>query len=89
MTLCATWIELILIFSIEFKYNELNFDSTKLTTNSIQSNNWIKIQFKQNGMQIGGEGIENMFVNIMLKNKLLKYTYPKRYLFVLVYLWMG
>jgi hypothetical protein len=37
-------------------------------------------------MQIGGEGIENMFVNMMLKNKHLKYTYPKRYLFMLVYL---
>jgi hypothetical protein len=37
-------------------------------------------------MQIGGEGVENMFVNMMLKNKLLKYTYPKRYPFMLVYL---
>jgi hypothetical protein len=37
-------------------------------------------------MQIGGKGIENMFLNMMLKNKLLRNTYPKRYLFMLVYL---
>ncbi len=31
------------------------------------NSNWIKIELKINGMQIGGKGIENIFVNMVLK----------------------
>jgi hypothetical protein len=46
----------------------LNLIETRL--NSIKFNNWIEIQLKKNGMQIGGKGIENMFMNMALKKKL-------------------
>ncbi len=47
---------------------ELNSNSTKLNWQL----NWIEIQLKKNEMQIGGENIENMFVNMMLEKKPLK-----------------
>ncbi len=47
---------------------ELNSNSTKLNWQL----NWITIQLKKNEMQIGGENIENMFVNMMLEKKPLK-----------------
>jgi hypothetical protein len=36
----------------------------------IQFINWIKIELKINGMQIGGKGIENILVNMALKRKI-------------------
>jgi hypothetical protein len=40
------------------------------TLNWIEFNDWIKIQLKINGMQIGGKGNENILVNTVLKNDL-------------------
>jgi len=40
----------------------------KLNSNSIQFNNWIKIQLKKNRMQID-EGIKNQLVNMVLQKK--------------------
>ncbi len=51
----------------------LNWIQTfKLNSNTlngiwIQSSDWIKIQLKINGMQIGGKGSENILVNMVLK----------------------
>jgi hypothetical protein len=42
----------------------------ELKFNSIQFNSWIKIQLTKNEIQIGGEGIENLFVNMVLRKKL-------------------
>ncbi len=36
------------------------------------------IKLKRNGMQIGGKGIENMVVNMVLEKKLKEHTIPKR-----------
>jgi hypothetical protein len=40
-------------------------------------------------MQIGGENIENMFVNMMVKRNLKKYTNPKIHLWMPIYSGMG
>jgi hypothetical protein len=51
----------------------LNWIQTfKLNSNTlngiwIQFSDWIKIQLKINGMQIGGKGSENILVNMVLK----------------------
>jgi hypothetical protein len=34
--------------------------------------NWIQIELKKNGMKIYEEGIENLFVNMILKKKNLQ-----------------
>jgi hypothetical protein len=44
---------------------ELKFNS------KIQFNNCIKIQLKRNGMQIYGEGIENLLMNMFLEKEKL------------------
>jgi hypothetical protein len=46
---------------------QLELNSNTLNGLSIQFNNWIKIELKINGMQIGGKGIENILVNMALK----------------------
>jgi len=38
----------------------------------IQFNNWIKIQLKINGMQIGGKCIENLLLNMVFEKKTFK-----------------
>jgi hypothetical protein len=65
----ASWIELYLNMLIEI-WIELNSNATK-----IQFNNWVKIQLnwtqnqlENNEMQIGGETIEILLVNIVLEN---------------------
>jgi hypothetical protein len=40
----------------------------ELRFNSIQ----IQLQLKRNGIQIGGEGIEILFMNMVLEKKILK-----------------
>ncbi len=64
---------------IEFKYIEWNLNWIELNFNLTTFNstiglrfNSIQIQLKRNGIQIGGEGIENIFMNMMLKKKFLK-----------------
>jgi hypothetical protein len=53
----------------------LNFNATiGLRFNSIQ----IQIISKRNGIQIGGEGIENLYMNMLLKKKNLKKDKSKK-----------
>jgi len=49
------WIE----FEFQFQFN------------SIQFNNWIKIQLKRKEMQFGGEDNENLLVNMVQRKKKL------------------
>ncbi len=67
--LIEIWIELYLNMLIEI-WIELHSNATK-----IQFNNWVKIQLnwtqnqlENNEMQIGGETIEILLVNIVLEN---------------------
>ncbi len=56
---------------------QLELNSNTLNGLSIQFNNWIKIELKINGMQIGGKGIENMVLEKKLKeHKFQKDTIP-------------
>ncbi len=52
----------------------------------IQFNNWIKIHLRRNGMQIGGKGIENFLVHMLLGKKTQKETNLKRHLSMLLFL---
>ncbi len=63
-------------------FNSTTFNSTiGLRFNSIQ----IQILSKRNGIQIGGEGIENLYMNMVLKKEILKKINPKER----IYLGMG
>jgi len=44
----------------------------KLFSTQFKVNNWINIQLKRNDMQIGGEGIKNLLVNMVFKKKTFK-----------------
>jgi hypothetical protein len=44
---------------------EMNWIAIQFISNSI--NNWIKIQVQRNKMQIGGEDIEFLLMNMVLK----------------------
>jgi hypothetical protein len=56
-------------------FNLTTFNSTiGLRFNSIQ----IQIQSKRNGIQIGGEGIEHLYMNMVLEKKNLKKINPKK-----------
>jgi len=86
----ASWIELYLNMLIEI-WIELNSNATK-----IQFNNWVKIQLnwtqnqlENNEMQIGGETIEILLVNIVLENFFLKTLIWKRNISMSLYLGMG
>jgi hypothetical protein len=46
---------------------QLELNSNTLNGIWIQFSDWIKIQLKINGMQIGGKGSENILVNMVLK----------------------
>jgi hypothetical protein len=56
---------------IEFKCIDwlLNWFEVNSTWIKNKFNNWIKIQLKKIEMQIGGEGIENLLMDMMLKKK--------------------
>jgi hypothetical protein len=58
----------------------------------LNSNSSIELRLKKkfNEIQIGGQGIENLLVNMMSKNKnLYKYTNPGKHLFMSLYVRMG
>jgi hypothetical protein len=58
----------------------------------LNSNSSIELRYIYilNKIQIGGQGIENLLVNMMSKNKnLYKYTNPGKYLFMSLYVRMG
>jgi len=61
-------------------FNLTTFNSTiGLRFNLIQ----IQIQSKRNGIQIGGEGIENLFMNMVFeKKKKLKKINPKKHFYL-------
>ncbi len=74
MTLNAFWIELIELIQI-LKLNSITLNEFELNSNSTKLNQQLNkdsIKLKKNEMQIGGENIENMFVNMMLEKKPLK-----------------
>jgi hypothetical protein len=52
----------------------------------IQFKNWIKIQLKKNEMQIIGEVIENLFLNMVSKNNNNKEIDLKRHISMPLYL---
>jgi hypothetical protein len=63
-------------------FNSTTFNSTiGLRFNSIQ----IQILSKRNEITIGGEGMENLYMNMVLKKKILKKINPKK----CIYLGMG
>ncbi len=63
MTVYASWIKLN-AYMLNGIWIQLNCIWMQLNSSSIQQLD--KIQLKRNEMQIGGEGIENLFVNMGL-----------------------
>jgi len=55
--------------------------------NWIQINNWIEIQLKKNGTQIGGEVIENLLVNMVLEKKTPLKRHKSQNTFICFFIW--
>jgi hypothetical protein len=66
MTLCAFWIKFELNWNQIPKFNSNTLNGIPNLNSTIE----IKIELNWNEMQIGGEGMENLLVNMVLKNKL-------------------
>jgi hypothetical protein len=73
MTLYAFWIKFELNWNQIPKFNSNTLNGIPISIQQLKLKlNWIeiKIELNWNEMQIGGEGMENLLVNVVLKNKL-------------------
>jgi hypothetical protein len=83
LNLSSTWIKIWIAVHVTWDETKFNWIQIYLNSNQIkflknieftililiqlQFNNWINIQLKKNELQIGGEGTENLLINLVLE----------------------